>query len=1122
MSIEDNLKRIDTVKSKIQQRIDKKLSPTKERLDKKLVDLGIKEPDLDTSYGLYDVAVKTGLKPEADKLLAAHTGEHPKEFWSGGFISDIFDTLNTLDYGVVGLLKGQSFNEGVRTRASFTDKDSFGDSGIPGIVFGLALDIAVDPLTYIAPLTVLNKIPGFTKGAKLSTEWTFGRQVVGEIAETAVSKGQKLTRLVEKREGGTKVGTYFAEKLKWGFGQDPIYKEIGQQKARNIGIASEKIIDVSKGLNKIPNKGIVDKLIMKDDIGQIVRKPIKQLQEELSPEDFKEVSEQITFFDTTLKEYGQEMVDLGLVDEGTFINNFDTYLSQRYMSFDDAEKAGFAFSKGGIKTGQKRLSKDELVKNYIAHLGDDAKKLYPEVFDSNGRMAIKNLEKTNPEKFTELAKKGREAMGAALGEIESPSYLFAKTLIGMKTDIESAKAFNAINKHFGSEVLQDGFKQLPKSSKFDTNKVKRIEKATEIKGLNKTINSELKKLKSTFKEDAKIVKEIDSLGKEVVKISDDLEDNLSRFVSSIGKSTEILKKTPRKLGIISEKLQPMANAIKKFDNYDDFIKTADGISLEKLDVSGDLQRNGFKSMEDFFDTVKNPFKKGEEKVVQDVADIKGSELVKLQTKVEKTREKLSKIKDIDKTSLNDSFIQLEKKINDLRFHKEDLVEDLGNLRLGNLAGKFVPESIFDDLTELSKVTDPNIGGKVMAAFKFGHVILNPATQVRNMLSNRILNWWKLGIGPWDVRLDAKVIKAMKQGADNSYIKMAKKEGWGLNTMVSQEFRALMDSQLETLKWGTGALSKAKKVGQKASDLYQGSENYAKLSAFIHHVDKGISPTEAWKAAESATFNYAEVTPAIRNLRTSLFGVPFITFTIKATPIALETALKAPHRISAIGKIKNTIENQADIKMTERERAAEAPWIKDGFYIKLPHKDSDGRSMYFDLTYILPFGDLASGDWFQRQVVKDTGTVEPWFVGATSKSPFINAVKELSRNQDFSGRSIWKSSGSTTEVGGDIMRYLLKTMMPPLIGEQIPGGYNDSGERVSSGFLKATSGDKKGTQQRNLMEEMLKTVGAKIQPIDADISESMQEWNMKKGLRTLLKDNFDKTNVKDFSTTYIPN
>src|SRR3990167_4028848 len=122
--------------------------------------------DLETSSGLYNLAVQNGLQGRADDILKQQQGEETKKFFSGGFISDIFDVLNASQYGVVGLLKGKSFIEGVRTRQSFSDKDALGDSGWPGVIMGIALDIAVDPLTYIAPYTLVKKIPVLGKLVK--------------------------------------------------------------------------------------------------------------------------------------------------------------------------------------------------------------------------------------------------------------------------------------------------------------------------------------------------------------------------------------------------------------------------------------------------------------------------------------------------------------------------------------------------------------------------------------------------------------------------------------------------------------------------------------------------------------------------------------------------------------------------------------------------------------------------------------------------------------------------------------------------------------------------------------------------------------------------------------------
>src|SRR3990167_10835623 len=65
--------------------------------------------DVDTSTGLYNLAVQSGLQGRADEILKQQQGEETKKFFSGGYISDIFDVLNAAQYGVVGLLKGKSF-----------------------------------------------------------------------------------------------------------------------------------------------------------------------------------------------------------------------------------------------------------------------------------------------------------------------------------------------------------------------------------------------------------------------------------------------------------------------------------------------------------------------------------------------------------------------------------------------------------------------------------------------------------------------------------------------------------------------------------------------------------------------------------------------------------------------------------------------------------------------------------------------------------------------------------------------------------------------------------------------------------------------------------------------------
>src|SRR3990167_1757277 len=778
--------------------------------------------DLTTSQGLYNVAIQKGLKEKADRILSTK-GEETKKIFSGGFISDIFDGLNALQYGVTGVLKGKGFTEGVKTRQSFSDKDALGEYGLPGVVGGIAMDIAVDPLTYVAPWTVLKKIgiaPKIIKGAEITKE--------------------------------SRIGQWFARKLIYRFGQDPVYKELAERTIKNIATGQQNLIELAKPLTQLDpaTQRIIASARKAGRLG------------ELPPE---VLSKAKPAFDE-LDKLGKEAVEVGLLPAETWAKNLGTYLPRLYKTKE-------------LPTESKRI------------LGIFPTK--PKRIELSRFMRIKDI----PEEIRK-----------SMGEILEAGYPTAKGLIQIKSAVENAKFFNEVAVRFGEDI---------------------------------------------------------------------------KTISTIGE--DILKQLP-------------------------------------------------------------------------------------ETK-----------------------------------------------KLGQLSGKFVPFAIYDDIQEIIRVPSDVEKGlkKVVGGFKFAKVILNPATHARNVVSNAILNWWKLGLGPWRVDIYAETVRQMAKGG--KYIDEAKTAGYNLNTFAANELKSILNGpegfsagQKLGIKWG--------QIANKLGDIYQGEENFAKLAAYIFKRKKGLGVEEAWKAAESATFNYAQVTLFIRRLRESIWGYPFITFTYKATPIVVETIAKHPGRVSVFGKIKNDIENLADIKTTERERASEPAWIRDGFYIKLPIKDKHGRSSYFDLTYIIPFGDLMAGNYFTRQIKRETGLPESLPETFAEKSPFFNLLKELSRNQDFYGDRIWNESDSTEKQLGDLMRHLLKLYSPPLISDQLPGGYMREGKRRIKGIAGAIQPKENIGQQRTLMQELLRNVGLKIQPIDADIQETYMEWEKKKALQELLG---ETGIIQTFERPYIP-
>ncbi|MEK7167515.1 MAG: hypothetical protein AAB791_00755, partial [Patescibacteria group bacterium] len=371
---------------------------------------------------------------------------------------------------------------------------------------------------------------------------------------------------------------------------------------------------------------------------------------------------------------------------------------------------------------------------------------------------------------------------------------------------------------------------------------------------------------------------------------------------------------------------------------------------------------------------------------------------------------------------------------DKLFGKASAAEGFAKLpdarRLGSLAGKHVPKPIFDALNEIIRPRDATIAKQLVAGFKFGKVILNPATHARNIGSNFVLNSFE-GMTPINPKTYSSYFDATKELAKpGKWLKEAKDAGLGMDTFAAREIKDLL---LEPSAGFVSKLgSKAKETAEKLANFYQKEEEFAKLAQFIFQRKSGKTTEEAWKVAERATFNYAQVTPFIRQLRESLFGFPFITFTYKATPQVAKTLVTHPTRISNIGKLKQAIESQADLKELEKERSVEPDYIRDGFYIKLPVKDKLGRSAYFDLTYVLPFGDLISGQLIERGIYRETGLPEALPGAGLRKTPALNLIRELDTNQDFYGNKVVKESDAIEKQLGDVFRHVTKTYLPPLL------------------------------------------------------------------------------------------
>jgi hypothetical protein len=360
---------------------------------------------------------------------------------------------------------------------------------------------------------------------------------------------------------------------------------------------------------------------------------------------------------------------------------------------------------------------------------------------------------------------------------------------------------------------------------------------------------------------------------------------------------------------------------------------------------------------------------------------------------------------------------------------------------GALAGRWVPEVVVKYLQD-PRVAKTGALQQMIGLWKAGKTILNPATHVRNSLTNELLTDWGTGLTPLSPRwwsYKGQALKALTQ--HNSDFEQAKAAGSFLtDTFRSQELSKILDNgplSEGKLKAVYGWLQKA---GKKPGDLYEFEEQLGKMTVYLSERDKLVkagadvfdAAKQAAAAADKWLINYRRVPKWVDLIRNGqgplgvLGTVPFITFQYKVAPLVAEAMVKHPTRVTKYFKIGRGVEALADPDETAAEKRVMPEWMKEGIWVKLPMKDKYDRSLYLDATYLIPLADLSGA-----KVIGPGG--EP----AMMSTPFVNLLQDVMRNQSrFTGRPIWGQGMTKEDVAKNIGEYIGSQLLPSLA----PGGY----------------------------------------------------------------------------------
>ena len=164
-----------------------------------------------------------------------------------------------------------------------------------------------------------------------------------------------------------------------------------------------------------------------------------------------------------------------------------------------------------------------------------------------------------------------------------------------------------------------------------------------------------------------------------------------------------------------------------------------------------------------------------------------------------------------------------------------------------------------------------------------------------------------------------------------------------------------------------------KVDDAATWAYKMGDDVPKLGMYIWlRETKNLSPKEAVRRTLDTLPDYSEVMPIVEKARQSLIGPTFVSYVSIQPARFARSVLKHPVRAGkyvVIGSlvtrmlVHQGLKTQQEVDQEQKEMPAYMKAKATGAvtpFMPLPFKDSYGRSLYLDLTYTLPFGDVMEG------------------------------------------------------------------------------------------------------------------------------------------------------------------
>jgi hypothetical protein len=358
----------------------------------------------------------------------------------------------------------------------------------------------------------------------------------------------------------------------------------------------------------------------------------------------------------------------------------------------------------------------------------------------------------------------------------------------------------------------------------------------------------------------------------------------------------------------------------------------------------------------------------------------------------------------------------------------ELDKTLGKKTYGNLANKYLPKEIADNIfrTHRYATTKPSEFYKkyriLNQTWKISKTAFNPTVHVNNTLSNVILYDLVDGANRGRNLMAAhKAITASSKGKESQLYTLAKNHSVLDSDLITNElkdvtkylktnpysaFKGADDPAVQSINATSIIWNDIKRTwfGTKTAanaltKLYRYEDQVFRIALFKDRLDKGWAVGDAARDARRSFIDYDINAPLINWMRNA--PTPFLAYTYRVAPLLAETAVVRPWKFAkwaAIGYALNGIGQYVAGGDEEAERAVMSKQKQGRVFglafmpqrnLKVPATDANGNSVYIDITRFVPGGDVLDlGSAFGAKFPGIPAPVQPTFGLAGDVIPAI--------------------------------------------------------------------------------------------------------------------------------------